>query len=127
MHPIRKIATTGFAVLLILSLSISALAHSGRTDINGGHTVSKTGEYHYHHGYPAHDHYDMDGDGIKDCPYNSDDKTNHNSGSSNSSATGKTGTTNGAADSKNRSLFGVVVIGIIALLGACAVGKRRSR
>ena len=37
--------------------------HSGRTDANGGHYDRSTGEYHYHHGYPAHQHEN----GI--CPY----------------------------------------------------------
>ncbi len=41
------------AVLLIPSV---AVAHPGRTDSNGGHYNRSTGEYHYHHGYPAHDH-----------------------------------------------------------------------
>jgi hypothetical protein len=61
------------------------MAHPGKTDNNGGHTDSSTGEYHYHHGYPAHDHYDMNGDGIKDCPYNFDDKTGYNTGNSSQS------------------------------------------
>ena len=59
-------------VLVVLALSASSLllfAHSGRTDAAGGHYDHSTGKYHYHHGYPAHSHYDMDGDGIKDCPY----------------------------------------------------------
>lgn len=50
-------------ILLLISL------HSGRTDGKGGHYDRSTGEYHYHHGRPAHDHYDIDGDGIVDCPY----------------------------------------------------------
>lgn len=56
-------------------LIFSASAHSGRTDADGGHVDSESGEYHYHHGYPAHDHYDMDGDGTIDCPYDFDDQT----------------------------------------------------
>ena len=36
-----------------------------------------TGEYHYHHGYSAHDHYDMDGDGNVDCPYDFNDQTSN--------------------------------------------------
>lgn len=56
-------------VVLVLILSITALAHPGRTDSSGGHTNHSTGEYHYHHGYSAHSHSDMDGDGIVDCPY----------------------------------------------------------
>ena len=59
-------------LLIILGCLLMILpvgAHSGRTDSNGGHYDHSTGEYHYHHGYPAHQHYDMNGDGVKDCPY----------------------------------------------------------
>lgn len=73
-------------IILLVFMHISAfivVAHPGRTDTNSGHTDHGTGEYHYHHGYPAHDHYDMDDDGVLDCPYNFDDKTNHESGGSN--------------------------------------------
>lgn len=49
--------------------SLTAYAHSGRTDANGGHrdnkNVSGLGPYHYHHGYSAHLHEN----GI--CPYES--------------------------------------------------------
>jgi hypothetical protein len=61
-------------MLLLIPLSILVYAHPGRTDEAGGHTNHSTGEYHYHHGYSEHQHYDMDGDGIVDCPY--DFKTN---------------------------------------------------
>ena len=64
-----------FALCMLL-FALVVTAHSGKTDASGGHYNSSTGEYHYHHGYSAHDHYDMDGDGIKDCPYDFDDKTN---------------------------------------------------
>ena len=40
-----------FVILLLLSASF---AHSGRTDSKGGHYDRSTGEYHYHHGKPAH-------------------------------------------------------------------------
>lgn len=46
-----------------------AFAHSGRTDGDGGHYDHSSGEYHYHHGYPAHQHED----GV--CPYGFDDQT----------------------------------------------------
>ena len=59
-----------------LLICVSSAAHAGRTDSNGGHRDSSTGEYHYHHGYPAHQHEN----GI--CPYDYDDKTGVNSGSS---------------------------------------------
>ena len=67
-------------LLMIPSIALTTYAHQGRTDSSGGHTDHSTGEYHYHHGYPAHDHYDMDGDGDIDCPYDLDDQTNHSSG-----------------------------------------------
>lgn len=51
---------------LILTLSVAASAHSGRTDAYGGHNDNINGGYHYHHGYPAHDH----PGGI--CPYITD-------------------------------------------------------
>ena len=85
----KRIILSIFLVLLLLSIPLSVSAHAGKTDSQGGHTDWSTGEYHYHHGYPAHDHYDMDGDGILDCPYDFVDKTNHSS--SGSSSSGYTG------------------------------------
>ena len=82
---IVTLSVIALITLVISSMSLSVKAHPGRTDGNGGHTNRSTGEYHYHHGYPAHDHYDMDGDGKVDCPYDFDDKTNHSSKSSQSS------------------------------------------
>ena len=52
-----------FALFTLVSLL--AFAHPGRTDANGGHYDRKNGTYHYHHGYPAHDH----PNGV--CPYES--------------------------------------------------------
>ena len=70
--------------LMIASFSISAFAHSGRTDSSGGHkdnkNVSGLGSYHYHcGGYPAHLH----NGGV--CPY----KSTSSSSSSSSSNTSK--------------------------------------
>ena len=84
---IVTLSVIAMITLVISSMSLSVKAHPGRTDSNGGHTNRSTGEYHYHHGYPAHDHYDMDGDGKVDCPYDFDGKTNHSSKSSQSSQT----------------------------------------
>lgn len=67
-------------VLLLVGLTCTAYAHPGRTDANGGHYNRSTGEYHYHHGYPAHQHYG----GV--CPYAYDDRTGQNSGSSGGSS-----------------------------------------
>lgn len=57
-------------LVALLCMPIVNIAHSGRTDANGGHkdknNVSGLGPYHYHcGGYPAHLH---DG-GV--CPYSS--------------------------------------------------------
>lgn len=73
------------ALFLLYVFAVTAFAHPGKTDSSGGHTDRSTGEYHYHHGYPAHDHYDIDGDGDLDCPYDFEDKTNHKSSGENSS------------------------------------------
>ena len=54
------------AVVSCLLLAFTcASAHSGRTDSAGGHWNRSTGEYHYHHGYSAHQH----PGGV--CPYES--------------------------------------------------------
>lgn len=50
-------------IIAVLVIPVFAFAHSGRTDSSGGHTDRDTGEYHYHHGYSAHQHTD----GV--CPY----------------------------------------------------------
>ena len=62
----------GFAFALIFLIFVSVLtivssAHSGGTDSNGGHYNSQTGEYHYHHGYPAHSH-------VGGCPYDNEEE-----------------------------------------------------
>ena len=72
----RRALVLSLSMIIILVMCVSSAAHSGRTDENGGHRNSSTGEYHYHHGYPAHQHEN----GI--CPYDYDDKTGVNSGSS---------------------------------------------
>lgn len=50
-------------ICIILTFSLSVFAHSGGTDAVDGHHDTTTGEYHYHHGHPAHLH----ANGI--CPY----------------------------------------------------------
>ncbi len=49
--------------LCIACAPVVSFAHSGRTDASGGHYNRSTGEYHYHHGKPAHQH----PNGV--CPY----------------------------------------------------------
>ena len=57
LDAIFKIADYMESILFLIPSS----AHSGMTDANGGHY--ERGEYHYHHGYPAHQHVDVE------CPY----------------------------------------------------------
>lgn len=52
-------------IVCVLFTNIS-FAHPGRTDSSGGHYDRSTGEYHYHHGYSAHQHKN----GV--CPYETD-------------------------------------------------------
>lgn len=74
-----KIRYIVLLLALLPLLAIPVVAHPGKTDSSGGHTDHETGSYHYHHGYPAHQHYDQNGDGKPDCPYEFDDKTNNDS------------------------------------------------
>lgn len=68
---LKKIIRVFLVAITVLSvLTLSVVAHSGRTDANGGHYNRSTGEYHYHHGYPAHQH----PGGY--CPYTDDDYDN---------------------------------------------------
>ena len=71
----KRIIKAFILFLLFALLPVPASAHPGKTDSAGGHTNHDTGEYHYHHGYSAHQHYDIDGDGVIDCPYNFKDNT----------------------------------------------------
>lgn len=75
----------GFTLIAaFLGNPLTANAHSGRTDSNGGHrdnkNVSGLGSYHYHcGGHPAHLH----PNGV--CPYSSSDSNSSNSSTSSSS------------------------------------------
>lgn len=63
-------------VILLFFPLTPAFAHPGGLDAQLGHYDNNTGEYHFHHGYPAHEHIN----GI--CPYDFDDKTGEDSGAS---------------------------------------------
>lgn len=103
-------------ILFVISIlfSSSASGHSGRTDGKGGHYDRSTGEYHYHHGYPAHDHYDMDRDGTIDCPYDFDDQTTHKSGKTSSKASSRTSSATVAPDESDTVNWGLAVPILIA-------------
>ena len=58
---------TILVIAFVFCSPVVSLSHSGRTDGNGGHYDRSTGEYHYHHGYPAHQHTDGT------CPYDYND------------------------------------------------------
>ena len=67
-----RIVKCCLTLFLLMLLSITTFAHPGMTDENGGHYDYSTGEYHYHHGYPAHQHEN----GV--CPYDFKDNTDYN-------------------------------------------------
>ena len=69
----KRIISLILSAALLLLFPSSVLAHPGRTDIYGGHYNDETGEYHYHHGFPAHQH--IDGE----CPYDFVDAADHTS------------------------------------------------
>jgi hypothetical protein len=110
-----------FVLCLLLSVVVSA--HPGGTDSQGGHIDHSTGKYHYHHGYSAHQHYDMDGDGKSDCPYLFDDKTNSSGNKTESSTKDTEPVKNGnSKKSKDYSwLFPIlgcfVLYGVVLLIG----------
>ena len=110
-----------FVVILCVSVPALSLAHSGRTDSNGGHrdnkNVSGLGSYHYHcGGNPPHLHEN----GI--CPYRSSSSSgasgtgfgstaarpsdNSSSETSSSSSGASSGTTSAAASSSSGSSSG---------------------
>lgn len=63
----KKLISVALLILLTLVFAFNANAHPGRTDSDGGHYDRSTGEYHYHHGRPAHDHPNGK------CPYEDED------------------------------------------------------
>lgn len=83
MKIVKTTALCLLTFLTVVALALPGQAHSGRTDADGGHYNSDTGEYHYHHGYPAHQHTG----GV--CPYESKGKTNRISGSSSGNSSKK--------------------------------------
>ena len=83
----KKIFFFTLTLLFFLLSCFPALAHPGRTDSSGGHYDRSTGEYHYHHGYSAHQH--INGE----CPYDFKDKTNSSSSGKSSNSNNNSYTT----------------------------------
>ena len=106
---VRRLFALVIAALVVISLLCISYAHPGGTDGAGGHYDHSDGTYHYHHGYSAHSHRDMDGDGKKDCPYDFNDRTGWNSGSSSSSKTSN--------NSFLRGLIRVVIVLVLCFFG----------
>ncbi len=78
------------AFLLLFLFPAASLAHSGRTDSSGGHYDRSTGEYHYHHGYSAHQH----PGGV--CPY---------SATSSSGSSGSSGSSSNSSSSSSATYY----------------------
>lgn len=117
MQGMKKIA----AIFLALLFISPAYAHSGRTDSQGGHYNRSTGEYHFHHGYPAHQHEN----GV--CPYDFDDKTGESSGTSGGGSSSKKptivkGTSNSDSAENDTSSSSSSSIPVSVIVIGCAVG-----
>lgn len=67
----KRLITLMLMCVFLVCVPISA--HPGRTDGAGGHYDRSSGEYHYHHGYSAHQHPNGE------CPYDYEDKTSSSS------------------------------------------------
>lgn len=112
----KKISFGLLAVAILFSVCLPVSAHPGRTDSQGGHYDRSTGEYHFHHGYPAHQHTD----GV--CPYDFDDKTGESSGEGTGNKSSETSEIypayqedeNGGIDGKVKA---VIVILLLVLVG----------
>lgn len=102
-----------FGIALVMLSAVVAFAHSGDTDSKGGHHVSGTSEYHYHHGYPAHDH--VNGE----CPY--DFKNRVVSNSSNVSVSTPAPSAVPTQTQKPKSLWLSVLSGIAFLVNGVLV------
>ncbi len=100
----KRLLVVALSFFLIWLFCIPVFAHSGKTDAAGGHYDSSTGEYHYHHGYPAHSH-------DNGCPYDYDDKTDHSPGYN-------SGNNSSSSSHSNSSGGGWIVIIIFVIIGA---------
>lgn len=105
-----------FIVLFACCITVTTYAHSGRTDANGGHYNHSTGEYHYHHGHPAHQH--INGE----CPYDFDDRASHKTNSE--TTTKSSDENNTGTDNSWMQILFYICIGALALVGLFIFIKR---
>ena len=115
----RKLLIVCIVAILFSAIVYPVYAHSGRTDSNGGHTDRSTGEYHYHHGYSAHNHYDMDGDGIDDCPYSFVDTTRVDSGYSSEKNSQKAQTNSVKKEKTKKAIISEIIAEITFVFPLC--------
>lgn len=94
----RRIAALVLCFVAMLSFVGATALHPGRTDANGGHWNHATGEYHYHHGYPEHQHTN----GV--CPYEFDDKTGQ------TTAKAQTQTETNSTERKSKMFWQIVLM-----------------
>ncbi len=108
-------------IICFLSFSLSVFGHSGRTDSEGGHWNHSTGTYHWHHGKPAHQHEDRDGDGYKEwCPYeNSGSSIQKETEGNKNNSSFATGETRPSSSKKSVTLGDVVGWGIAIFVFGC--------
>ncbi|MED9905239.1 MAG: YHYH domain-containing protein [Lachnospiraceae bacterium] len=104
-----KIAVFVFFILLF-SICNVVYAHPGMTDSSGGHYDRSTGEYHYHHGEPAHQHTNGE------CPYDFKDTTGQNSGSSSSGSKETSNITHSENNENNESTQELLFLSIIIVI-----------
>lgn len=100
---IKRFVCVMLSLLLLCFLVTIAFAHSGKTDGNGGHYDRSTGEYHYHHGYPAHQH------AGGECPYDFKDNINYSSSSSTSNYNTKSNDTSIDKESLSEIFFYITI------------------
>lgn len=79
VNSMKKILYVIIVLFSFYFLFETIYAHPGGTDGDGGHYDKITGEYHYHHGYTAHQHTGGE------CPYKFDNAVEHRSSSSSKS------------------------------------------
>ena len=101
-------------ISLVFFLTSICDAHSGGTDSKGGHNGPDG--YHYHHGYPAHQHTGGT------CPYDFDDRTGERSGTPSSDKNSPSSDKNSSPSKKTTSLGDVLSLATVLLLGVLYFG-----